>query len=95
MKMNSIDYFDLFLVIEKYITTRNISLKVVREKYKNLGHSEKRFRWDVLHAAFAQEGKPGEKTRWYDSVYKYCNDDHIDTALKRIIKHFDEKENRG
>lgn len=38
-----------------------------------------RFRWDLFHAA---------KLSTYASkeLYSYCNDNHIDTALKAIMK---------
>jgi hypothetical protein len=39
---------------------------------------EKRLRWDLCHAAGL--------TRWVcDNLYPYCNDDHLDTALRRIV----------
>lgn len=43
---------------------------------------EKRFRWDCVYAA---------KLSGFicHSLYDYCNDDHIDTALKKIIKELD------
>jgi len=40
---------------------------------------EKRLRWDALWAS--------KITQWLsDTVYKYANDDHVDTALKQIMK---------
>ena len=42
---------------------------------------EKRLRWDLLFAT------PG-MSRWIcDNIYPYANDDHIDTALRRIMSH--------
>lgn len=40
---------------------------------------EKRLRWDCLYAA-------GLTPFICDNLYSYLNDDHIDTALKNIIK---------
>jgi hypothetical protein len=40
---------------------------------------EKRLRWDLSY-------KAGLNTFLCDSVYSYANDDHIDTALKNIVK---------
>lgn len=41
--------------------------------------TNKRFRWDLFYAAklipFA-----------CDTLYSYCNDEHIDTALRKIVK---------
>lgn len=45
------------------------------ERVKDL---DKRFRWDLSRAAVG--------ARWIcDEVYSYANDDHIDTALRRIV----------
>jgi hypothetical protein len=53
--------------------------KEVWEKYKALGLSELRYRWDVLYAA--------KLSSWIcDNLYSYLNDDHIDTALRKILK---------
>lgn len=39
---------------------------------------DKRFRWDCLHATVP--------SRWVcDNLYPYMNDDHIDTALRKIV----------
>lgn len=53
--------------------------------YKAAGLSEMRFRWDVLHAATID----GEKSLRFicDTLYKYMNDEHIDTALREIFGH--------
>ena len=41
--------------------------------------SPMRYRWDLLHAAGL--------TKWIcDNLYPYLNDDHIDTALRKITK---------
>ena len=40
---------------------------------------DKRFRWDLLYAA--------KLSIWMcDNLYSYMNDDHVDTALKNIVK---------
>lgn len=47
-------------------------------QYKAQGLSHKRWRWDLMYAAGL--------TRWTcDTLYKYLNDDHIDSALRRIL----------
>ena len=41
---------------------------------------DKRFRWDLLFAA--------KLSTWLcDNVYTYADDNHIDTALRSIVKH--------
>jgi len=49
------------------------------EEYKQAGLSDKRYRWDILWSTPASF-----RTPWFDEVYQYCNDDHIDTALRKI-----------
>lgn len=53
-----------------------------REKLKGdprVKDIEKRVRWDAFNAAGL--------TRWScDTLYPYLNDDHIDTALRTIMK---------
>ena len=40
---------------------------------------EKRLRWDLFHAA--------KLNTWMcDNLYPYLHDEHVDTALKRIMK---------
>lgn len=39
------------------------------------GHSQERIRWDLLHASRAN----------LKTIYGYCNDNHIDTALRSIV----------
>lgn len=39
-----------------------------------------RFRWDMFHRAMKTD-----KFQLQDELYEYLNDDHIDTALKKIV----------
>lgn len=53
-----------------------------RERYAAAGHSDKRYRWDCLWAA--------KLSAWVCStLYPYLNDEHIDTALRSLIKPLD------
>ena len=47
--------------------------------YMARGLSEKRWRWDLLYMA-------GLSSWICDTIYKYANDEHIDTALRHILK---------
>lgn len=49
-------------------------------KYQSAGLSHKRFRWDCVWAMPRDIRQP-----WFDEVYKYCHDEHIDTALRAIV----------
>lgn len=51
------------------------------EQARTLELSEKRIRWDLLW-----DVPYSKRENWFDAVYKYLNDDHIDTALKSIVK---------
>jgi len=54
--------------------------------YQDAGLAIGRFRWDALYGATI-EGMPG--CAWVcKTLYPYCNDDHIDTALRRIVPDF-------
>ena len=48
----------------------------IREEYRKQGLSDMRFRWDLLWRSNLN----------FSSMYSYLNDDHIDTALRRIVK---------
>lgn len=47
--------------------------------YERAGLSKMRARWDAWRAA--------SNTEIVRELYKYANDDHIDTALRRIFEH--------
>lgn len=76
------------IIPEHYETLR----KGISDKYRDLlinhavdfnkylsGHTDKRIAWDLLNAAKLMPFV-------CNTLYKYCNDSHIDTALLRIIK---------
>jgi hypothetical protein len=71
MKMTSEDYEELKLEL---IDTLNENPNM-RGEYEKLGLSPMRYRWDLLWLS-------GVKVTKY---YHYLNDDHIDTALRRIL----------
>lgn len=51
----------------------------LESEYKDQGLSPKRFRWDCAYAA--------RLTPWIcDNIYSYADDDHIDTALRSIMR---------
>jgi len=61
-------------------------LKAYREKLKSdprVQDLEKRLRWDICYAG----GSSTEFARLIrDEIYKYANDDHLDTAFKKAMK---------
>ena len=54
------------------------------DDYKSKGLSKKRFAWDVLHCSEIT-GYNSSTQFVCDRLYKYLNDNHIDTAVLRII----------
>ena len=50
-----------------------------RSRYKAAGLSDMRYRWDLARHA-------GLITYFCDVLYAYMNDNHIDTALRRLVK---------
>lgn len=78
MKMTHTRFQDLQAHIQAFLTSRNLSEDEVTEHYHARGLSPKRARWDVLYASKYPAGV------CYDEG---LNDDHIDTALRRIMHH--------
>lgn len=46
--------------------------------YRNAGLSEKRWRWDIARQS-------GLIPFLCETIYPYANDDHFDTALRKIL----------
>lgn len=46
--------------------------------------TDKRFRWDLFWASVGLIKI--EKPNFVNDMYKYLNDDHLDTAMKKIVK---------
>lgn len=67
---------------EKETTGACNDLGHVQEAYVDQGLPLIRFRWDVLFAV------PSEERRdWFDKIYEYANDGHVDTALRKYFGH--------
>jgi len=84
MKIKDRHYNVLKTAMYLFILNNNALCKEHREK-----HTAMRFRWDVLHYCKINN----DRSCFYlsDVLYEYLNDDHIDTALKHIIKDLDAK----
>ena len=54
----------------------------------NKGLTSMRYRWDIFWASTDHNVKSGDETRYtlMNEMYKYMNDDNIDTALKAILQ---------
>ena len=80
---------DLFTALDQAFSKMNEAspLKEIQNRYKQEGLSDKRFRWDCfwsLTNTFLPK-------HWVsDECYKRCdlNDDHLDTAVRKIMKKY-------
>ena len=81
MKMKDIDFQILDALIHKTMHEEGTSLQSHRAEYAARDLSARRARWDCLWLV-----PRGELQAWFDrGIYGYLNDDHINTALKRIV----------
>ena len=60
-------------------------IKQAIKNAKNYKDFNKRFRWDMFWLA-------GLSKYASDNLYTYCNDDHIDTVLRKIIKELENEQ---
>lgn len=63
-------------------------LKKLRADYTAKGLSETRYLWDMYWIAYKLSGN--ESRVWALRVYDYCNDEHITTALRAVVKELSE-----
>lgn len=54
-------------------------------RYLNLELSNMRYRWDLIQRAKILNRN--EISALFDGMYMYLNDDHIDTALRKILNY--------
>lgn len=85
MKMTATDYQLLKDAMQKKIVECNFNVAQASLDNSFQGFTEKRFRWDLLHLCNIRIGNsvgmPGPFP-----FYDYLDDNHIDTALKSIVK---------
>lgn len=88
MKITNEDFKELEKIIENWIERYQIKdLRYYYDKYKKDGMTDQRFYWDVLHAAGIKIGD-GKGMDGDINLYSYLNDNHIETALKKIINKY-------
>ena len=55
-------------------------------QYRALGLSEMRWRWDIFNSSATRTPEGERLLSWAcREVYPYANDEHIDTALRKIL----------
>lgn len=82
MKITPDDLHDLTAMINP-MDTPEIRAKYVAGDFPRVELVQdlnKRFRWDLLWMA---DGTT--RRAWFDRVYKYAHDEHVDTALRSIV----------
>lgn len=77
MKMLPEDFVELKKEIDEVLKNR----PTMREDYKKEGLSAMRFRWDCVYLI-----PKAVRTPWFDRIYTYLNDEHVDTALRQIVE---------
>ena len=84
MKITLEDKTKLFEMLDKALLPK---IEIVKEhRAKKLGNDiEKRFRWDLFHAAKITLGD-GKGMSGDINLYAYMNDEHIDTVLRLYVK---------
>lgn len=83
MRMSKNDYNTLKSFIEKTVNGFDVDIE---SKYDEAGLSKKRFRWDMLYMSKIKIGD-GIGIINGDIIDPNLNDDHIDTALRKIFTH--------
>jgi hypothetical protein len=84
MKIKAEHYATLKGMISQYSHENREAL--LAHKALKLGKDpERRFRWDMF--TFAR--RSGTEKFMIEDIYKYANDTHLDTALKRIVRELD------
>ena len=82
MKMQSTHFSQLQVAMSK-------AYDLYADQLRGLGKKDPamRFRWDLLHCCTCLGLLP--RTWVLGELYPYLNADHIDTALRRIVKQLD------
>ena len=79
MKMTGNDYNKLKISITTGLMDKELNLRHLTKDYSDKGLSDMRLRWDLTRL------NP-DTLKLICGFYDYLNDDHIDTALKKIVK---------
>ncbi len=81
MKITPEDYAVLEDAVKRTIARTGLTL----DNYTSLGLTAKRYRWDMLEQTKIKIGD-GTDIIGDVNIYAYANDNHIDTALRKITK---------
>ncbi len=81
MKVTPEDYTVLESAVKRTIAQTGLTL----DNYISLGLTAKRYRWDMLEKSRIKIGD-GISINGDVNIYAYANNNHIDTALRKITK---------
>ena len=81
MKITPEDYAILERAVKRTIALTGLTL----DNYTSLGLTAKRYRWDMLEKTQIKIGD-GINIDGDVNIYAYANNNHIDTALRKITK---------
>ena len=81
MKITPEDYTVLESAVKRTIAQTGLTL----DNYISLGLTAKRYRWDMLEKSRIKIGD-GISINGDVNIYAYANNNHIDTALRKITK---------
>jgi hypothetical protein len=80
MKIGKADYEALDRMIRQVALRSSPCLAEVFASYRERGLTPKRARWDQLWRAL-----PADRQAFFDRVYRYADDRHVDTALRSVM----------
>ena len=88
LKIRVNDYLYLEKTIKDKLSNLGLTIEEANSKCIESGYSEKAVRWYLLRGC-------GLTSFVCDTLYKYLNDNHIDSALRAIISSNLNKESRS
>ena len=88
LKIEQVHYEMIRRYINLAIVNYKSTFSELKKDYADDGLTEKRFRWDLMYVANKIFQHDHGKSM-FDALYEYINDTHIDSALKCVIKEFE------
>ncbi len=86
IKVNAEDLAELKGIFQEALAKcPGTDLAKMAGSFKSHGVTFSRFVWDVWHGI----GCVTDTLQWEKKVYEYANDDHVESALTRVIRELD------
>lgn len=74
-------FINTFMISQHELIKEHVKQLRVYEIQGTVKDIHKRLRWDIFNCALS----PNDKTRFFEEVYQYANDTHVDSLLKKLI----------